>query len=132
VPFPYRVHQSLRASHNRCIYTWQNLVPRYRKLSNTTCLDEDDTSDGVEKRTISILAATPVSWHALLEQVPLGFMELSFKLLFHETICIGPVLFKWNEFSILVQFHILWDNSLSSFSNVVKLTMTICSFPGYH
>jgi hypothetical protein len=95
-------------------------------------LDEDDTSDGVEKRTISILAATPVSWHALLEQVPLGFMELSFKLLFHETICIGPVLFKWNEFSILVQFHILWDNSLSSFSNVVKLTMTICSFPGYH
>lgn len=72
------------------MYPWQNGVLRYRKLSNTTCLDEDDASDGVEKRTLSILAATPVSWHALLEQVPSGFMELSFKLLFHETICIGP------------------------------------------
>ncbi|KAG6736107.1 hypothetical protein POTOM_061192 [Populus tomentosa] len=42
---------------------WIKMMPVMvlRKLSNTTCLDEDDASDGVEKRTISILAATPTS-----------------------------------------------------------------------
>jgi NADH dehydrogenase [ubiquinone] 1 alpha subcomplex assembly factor 7 len=41
---------------------------------NLKWLDEDDNGDGVEKRTISTLAGTLVSWHALLEQVPSGCM----------------------------------------------------------
>ena len=50
--------------------------PMLQKLQhhNLKCFDEDDNSDGVEKRTVSMLAGTPVSWHALLEQVPSGCM----------------------------------------------------------
>ncbi|KAJ0100157.1 hypothetical protein Patl1_22117 [Pistacia atlantica] len=39
---------------------------------NLKCMDEDSTSENVEKRTITALAGTPVSWHAALEQVPSG------------------------------------------------------------
>ncbi|XP_062106699.1 uncharacterized protein LOC133818032 [Humulus lupulus] len=47
--------------------------PTLQKLQhqNLKCVDEDIT-DQVDKRTISTLAQTPVSWHAALEQVPSG------------------------------------------------------------
>lgn len=62
--------------------------PALQKLQqcNLKCMDEDNASESSEKRTISTLAGTPVSWHALLEQVPSGCMELSFKLLCLETL----------------------------------------------
>ncbi|KAJ6683853.1 hypothetical protein OIU85_007540 [Salix viminalis] len=52
--------------------------PTLQKLQhhNLKCFDEDDNSDGVEKRTVSMLAGTPVSWHALLEQVPSGLPSI--------------------------------------------------------
>ncbi|KAI9379323.1 hypothetical protein POPTR_017G077000v4 [Populus trichocarpa] len=52
--------------------------PTLQKLQhhNLKCLDEDDNGDGVEKRTISTLAGTLVSWHALLEQVPSGLPSI--------------------------------------------------------
>ncbi|KAJ6763435.1 hypothetical protein OIU79_024061 [Salix purpurea] len=52
--------------------------PTLQKLQhhNLKCFDEDDNSDGVEKRTVSMLAGTPVSWHALLEQVPSGMPSI--------------------------------------------------------
>ncbi|KAJ0043259.1 hypothetical protein Pint_19303 [Pistacia integerrima] len=48
--------------------------PALQKLQhqNLKCMDEDSTSENVEKRAISTLAGTPVSWHAALEQVPSG------------------------------------------------------------
>uniref|UniRef100_A0A7C9AXF5 Protein arginine methyltransferase NDUFAF7 n=1 Tax=Opuntia streptacantha TaxID=393608 RepID=A0A7C9AXF5_OPUST len=39
---------------------------------NLNCVDEDDNSPNNDKRTISTIAGTPVSWHATLEQVPSG------------------------------------------------------------
>ncbi|KAF4376644.1 hypothetical protein F8388_025515 [Cannabis sativa] len=47
--------------------------PTLQKLQheNLKCVDEDIT-DQVDKRTVSTLAQTPVSWHAALEQVPSG------------------------------------------------------------
>ncbi|KAH8483751.1 hypothetical protein H0E87_028243 [Populus deltoides] len=52
--------------------------PMLQKLQhhNLKCLDEDVNGDGVEKRTISTLAGTLVSWHALLEQVPSGLPSI--------------------------------------------------------
>ncbi|KAA8530314.1 hypothetical protein F0562_005023 [Nyssa sinensis] len=48
--------------------------PALQKLQydNLKCVDEDDTGGIVDKRTISTLAKTPVSWYATLEQVPTG------------------------------------------------------------
>ncbi|KAJ0100156.1 hypothetical protein Patl1_22116 [Pistacia atlantica] len=48
--------------------------PALQKLQhqNLKCMAEDSTGENVEKRTISTLAGTPVSWHAALEQVPSG------------------------------------------------------------
>ncbi|KAK9698394.1 hypothetical protein RND81_08G101300 [Saponaria officinalis] len=39
---------------------------------NLKCEDEDDSSPTSEKKTISRLAGTPVSWHAAFEQIPSG------------------------------------------------------------
>ncbi|KAJ6691304.1 PROTEIN ARGININE METHYLTRANSFERASE NDUFAF7 MITOCHONDRIAL [Salix koriyanagi] len=52
--------------------------PTLQKLQhhNLKCFVEDDNSDGVEKRTVSMLAGIPVSWHALLEQVPSGMPSI--------------------------------------------------------
>ncbi|KAK0585809.1 hypothetical protein LWI29_034257 [Acer saccharum] len=48
--------------------------PTLQKLQhhNLKCTEEDNTGDNVERRTISTLAGTPVSWHSSLEQVPSG------------------------------------------------------------
>ncbi|KAL5582388.1 hypothetical protein UlMin_014830 [Ulmus minor] len=48
--------------------------PTLQKLQNQNlnCRDEDSSADKVDKRTVSTLAGTPVSWHATLEQVPSG------------------------------------------------------------
>ncbi|OMO79187.1 putative S-adenosyl-L-methionine-dependent methyltransferase MidA protein [Corchorus capsularis] len=48
--------------------------PALQKLQhqNLKCVDEDNTSENVEKRITSTLAGAPVSWHAALEQVPSG------------------------------------------------------------
>ncbi|GAV69810.1 Methyltransf_28 domain-containing protein [Cephalotus follicularis] len=48
--------------------------PALQKLQhhNLKCADEDSPRENVEKRTISALAGTPVSWHTALEQVPSG------------------------------------------------------------
>ncbi|KAK2657970.1 hypothetical protein Ddye_011022 [Dipteronia dyeriana] len=48
--------------------------PTLQKLQhhNLKCTEEDNTGENVEKRTISTLAGTPVSWHSALEQVPSG------------------------------------------------------------
>lgn len=56
--------------------------PALQKLQyqNLKCMDEESAGENIEKRIISTLAETPVSWHAALEQVPSGSMELSFNL----------------------------------------------------
>ncbi|KAF5749024.1 NADH dehydrogenase [Tripterygium wilfordii] len=48
--------------------------PTLQKLqySNLKCMDEDSTSENGIKRTISMLAGAPISWHASLDQVPSG------------------------------------------------------------
>ncbi|MBA0814372.1 hypothetical protein Gohar_020204, partial [Gossypium harknessii] len=48
--------------------------PVLQKLQHQSlkCMDEENTSEGVDKRSLSTLAGTPVSWHATLEQVPFG------------------------------------------------------------
>ncbi|TYJ37717.1 hypothetical protein E1A91_A05G394700v1 [Gossypium mustelinum] len=48
--------------------------PALQKLQHQSlkCMDEENTSEGVDKRSLSTLAGTPVSWHATLEQVPFG------------------------------------------------------------
>lgn len=48
--------------------------PTLQKLQhcNLKCVDECNSSESVESRTISMIAKTPVSWHAALEQVPTG------------------------------------------------------------
>ncbi|KAK9271769.1 hypothetical protein L1049_002132 [Liquidambar formosana] len=48
--------------------------PTLQKLQhhNLKCTDEDNMGGDLDKRTISTLAGTPVSWHADLEQVPSG------------------------------------------------------------
>ncbi|KAL0285498.1 UNVERIFIED_CONTAM: protein arginine methyltransferase NDUFAF7, mitochondrial, partial [Sesamum angustifolium] len=49
--------------------------PALQKLQyqNLKCLTEDSTNGNTEKRCISTIAGTPVSWHTTLEQVPTGF-----------------------------------------------------------
>ncbi|KAK1382210.1 hypothetical protein POM88_019945 [Heracleum sosnowskyi] len=42
---------------------------QYKKLE---CLDEDGDSKNVDKKIISALTGSPVSWHTTLEQVPRG------------------------------------------------------------
>ncbi|GMJ09320.1 hypothetical protein like AT3G28700 [Hibiscus trionum] len=48
--------------------------PALQKLQHRSlkCVDEDSTSEDVDKRSRSTLSGTPVSWHATLEQVPTG------------------------------------------------------------
>ncbi|XP_075494051.1 LOW QUALITY PROTEIN: uncharacterized protein LOC142531712 [Primulina tabacum] len=48
--------------------------PALQKLQyqNLKCVTEDVADQNTEKRTISTLAATPVSWHTMFEQVPTG------------------------------------------------------------
>ncbi|KAK4603951.1 hypothetical protein RGQ29_012458 [Quercus rubra] len=48
--------------------------PTLQKLqhSNLKCKDEDNTDDKDNKRSVSTLTGTPVTWHAALEQVPSG------------------------------------------------------------
>ncbi|XP_044468292.1 protein arginine methyltransferase NDUFAF7 homolog, mitochondrial [Mangifera indica] len=48
--------------------------PALQKLQyqNLKCMDEESAGENIEKRIISTLAETPVSWHAALEQVPSG------------------------------------------------------------
>ncbi|XP_073309448.1 uncharacterized protein [Primulina huaijiensis] len=48
--------------------------PALQKLQyqNLKCVTEAVADQNTEKRTISTLAATPVSWHAMFEQVPTG------------------------------------------------------------
>ncbi|GMN42372.1 hypothetical protein TIFTF001_011588 [Ficus carica] len=48
--------------------------PALQKLQhqNLNCVDEEPTPDKTDKKTVSTLAGTPVSWHAALEQVPSG------------------------------------------------------------
>ncbi|KAL7094766.1 hypothetical protein ACP275_11G124900 [Erythranthe tilingii] len=48
--------------------------PALQKLQyqNLKCVTEDGGDGNAEKRCISTLAGTPVSWHATLEQVPTG------------------------------------------------------------
>lgn len=56
--------------------------PALQKLQHQSlkCVDEENTSEGVDKRSLSTLAGTPVSWHATLEQVPSGCMALTFTI----------------------------------------------------
>lgn len=51
--------------------------PTLQKLqySNLKCEDENNTDGMVDKKTFSLLAGAPVTWHAALEQVPSGGME---------------------------------------------------------
>ncbi|KAI3462957.1 hypothetical protein Pfo_019620 [Paulownia fortunei] len=48
--------------------------PALQKLQyqNLKCMTDDGADGNAEKRCISTLAGTPVSWHATLEQVPTG------------------------------------------------------------
>ncbi|GAU39975.1 hypothetical protein TSUD_61650 [Trifolium subterraneum] len=39
---------------------------------NLKCVDEENADENTDKRTVSTLVGTPVSWHATLEQVPSG------------------------------------------------------------
>lgn len=56
--------ESLHIHLVECSPTLKDLQHR-----NLKCVDEDDSN---EKKTISTIARTPVSWHAALEQVPSG------------------------------------------------------------
>lgn len=60
--------------------------PTLQKLQhcNLKCTEEDNNGENIEKRTISTLVGTPVSWHATLEQVPSGCMVLLSEILFPE------------------------------------------------
>ncbi|KAB1227822.1 NADH dehydrogenase [ubiquinone] complex I, assembly factor 7 [Morella rubra] len=64
--------------------------PTLQKLqhSNLKCNDEDNTVDKVNKRSVSMLAGTPVTWHAALEQVPSGVPTI---LIAHEFFDALPV-----------------------------------------
>ncbi|XP_027354832.1 protein arginine methyltransferase NDUFAF7 homolog, mitochondrial isoform X1 [Abrus precatorius] len=48
--------------------------PALQKLQhqNLKCVDEENATQDTDKRTVSSLVGAPVSWHATLEQVPLG------------------------------------------------------------
>uniref|UniRef100_A0A2N9IDT4 Protein arginine methyltransferase NDUFAF7 n=1 Tax=Fagus sylvatica TaxID=28930 RepID=A0A2N9IDT4_FAGSY len=59
--------QSLHIHMVECSPTLQKL-----QHSNLKCKDEDNTNDEVNKKSVSTLAGTPVTWHAALEQVPSG------------------------------------------------------------
>lgn len=52
--------------------------PTLQKLQHQTlkCVDEEVMADMADKRTVSTLAKTPVSWHATMDQVPSGCMWL--------------------------------------------------------
>ena len=54
--------------------------PTLQKLQhkNLNCVDEDSHIGNAENCTISMLAGTPVSWHAALDQVPSGCMKIFF------------------------------------------------------
>lgn len=41
---------------------------------NLKCVDEENADADTDKKTLSSLVGTPVSWHATLEQVPSGCM----------------------------------------------------------
>lgn len=58
--------------------------PALQKLQHQSlkCVDEDNTIEGVGKRSLSTLTGTPVSWHAALEQVPSGCMTLTSRFFF--------------------------------------------------
>ncbi|XP_034705979.1 protein arginine methyltransferase NDUFAF7 homolog, mitochondrial-like isoform X2 [Vitis riparia] len=59
--------ESLQIHMVECSPTLQKLQHK-----NLKCVDEDSHNGNVDKRTISMLTGTPVSWHAALEQVPSG------------------------------------------------------------
>ncbi|KAI8533856.1 hypothetical protein RHMOL_Rhmol10G0042100 [Rhododendron molle] len=59
--------ESLNVHMVECSPTLQKL-----QYGHLKCIDEDSSDVSVEKRTISTLSRTPVSWHATLEQVPAG------------------------------------------------------------
>ncbi|KAL6960709.1 hypothetical protein U1Q18_038472 [Sarracenia purpurea var. burkii] len=59
--------ESLHIHMVECSPTLQKL-----QYSHLKCMDEDNSETDVEKRIISKLSKTPVSWHATLEQVPTG------------------------------------------------------------
>lgn len=59
--------ESLHVHLVECSPALQNL-----QHQNLKCVDEEPTPDKTDKRTVSTLAGTPVSWHAALEQVPSG------------------------------------------------------------
>lgn len=61
--------ESLNVHMVECSPTLQKL-----QYDHLKCIDEDTSDMSVEKRTISTLSRTPVSWHATLEQVPAGCM----------------------------------------------------------
>lgn len=50
--------------------------PALQKLQNLNlkCIDQDNVAETTDKRAVSSLAGTPVSWHTTLEQVPTGCM----------------------------------------------------------
>ncbi|XP_028780476.1 protein arginine methyltransferase NDUFAF7, mitochondrial-like [Neltuma alba] len=59
--------QSLHVHLVECSPTLQKL-----QHQNLKCIDQDNEAESAEKRTVSSLAGSPVSWHATLEQVPSG------------------------------------------------------------
>ncbi|KAG6659377.1 hypothetical protein I3843_03G026600 [Carya illinoinensis] len=59
--------QSLNIHMVECSPTLQKL-----QYSNLKCEDENNTDGMVDKKTFSLLAGAPVTWHAALEQVPSG------------------------------------------------------------
>lgn len=50
--------------------------PALQKLQHQKlkCIDDENAAQDADKRTVSSLVGTPVSWHATLEQVPSGCM----------------------------------------------------------
>ncbi|KAK9925136.1 hypothetical protein M0R45_033473 [Rubus argutus] len=52
--------------------------PTLQKLQHQTlkCVDEEVMADMADKRTVSTLAKTPVSWHATMDQVPSGLPSI--------------------------------------------------------
>lgn len=63
--------QSLHVHLVECSPTLQKL-----QHQNLKCMHEDITADKVDKRIVSTIAGTPVSWHAAFEQVPSGGKQL--------------------------------------------------------
>uniref|UniRef100_A0A2N9IDP8 Protein arginine methyltransferase NDUFAF7 n=1 Tax=Fagus sylvatica TaxID=28930 RepID=A0A2N9IDP8_FAGSY len=76
--FYCRMPPNLNASPGSLHIHMVECSPTLQKFqhSNLKCKDED-TNDKFNKRSVSTLARTPVTWHAALEQVPSGCMKLS-------------------------------------------------------